>query len=178
MADQGSNETVGASTIAPATGGAPQSGGAAFTIAPTGDGPVDNIVKQVTALGEKIIRDLTYAQALASYVDPATGQQADPNGALALGALIPLVTLIVNGPPVATAAAGGKGAAVAVPSLPDPHVITDIQKARIVLLRFQDPKFKAALAPLAQDIQQQAGSLLGIGGVVVKVLGLAGVAVP
>lgn len=159
---------VGPLTIGPQQPGAAATSGQSAP-ATTGNTIIDQIVTHITDIGEQLIADLTYAEALASYVDPSTGAAADPNGAQALAAIIPLVTLVVQGPP---AAASG-GTAPTVPKLP--HVVTDLQKARIVLLRFQDPKFLAALAPLAQDIQQQLGSLLGVAGVVAKVLGMAAV---
>lgn len=139
--------------------------------------PLQHLVDGMRQAGADLIADLQYALALASYKDPAiNGTPADPAGMSAYAALIPLVQLVINGPPA------GEGA---VPMPPDgkPRVITDLEKFRIVQNRFSDPGFKNAMAPLIQDIQSKiglgGGVLLGGGnalslvGGVGKILGLA-----
>lgn len=123
----------------------------------------DKIAAEVDKLGETLIADLEAALSLASFKDATSGAVADPAGAQAYAAVLPIVKLIVHGPSMAP------GAAPAGP----PGPITFIAKARIVRIAIQSPAFQQAIAPMVQDIQQQLGSVLTGGLGFARVLGLA-----
>lgn len=108
-----------------------------------------------------LLADLNSALTLANAKD-ANGNVADSTAAPAYQALINLVTLINSFQPTAGQVA----------------VVTELEQLRIIARTIQSQAFKDAVAPLLQDLQSQATSILtgvlGIVGGAAKV----GIAIP
>lgn len=145
---------------------------------------LDNLFQQIydkiQADGNKIIADMTKAQAIAATKLP-DGSVADQPSNQCLTALIPVIQLIVDNQLAPTAGTGAAQAAVTgAPATPD-GVVTAFVKVRVVVNALQGASVQSNCSWLAQTIQQAGteglanilGGLLGI----TKLTGL-GIAIP
>lgn len=125
-------------------------------VALTGN-PEADLFNTIQNMGTALLTDL---QAASSYANaPAQGGGiADPIAAPAMAAIIPLVQMIINGPPAAAGATAPAGSAT------PPGVITVVEKVRIIRMAIESQAFKSAVAPLildeVQNIQNLASGLV------------------
>lgn len=117
--------------------------------------PLADLLNAITTQGNTLIADLQAAENLANYQIPGGGL-ADPIAATAIAALIPLVQLVINGPPAAPAAAGST---VTAPSAV-PGIMTEAEKLRIVAITVQSAAFKSAVSPFIVDTIAQVQGLI------------------
>lgn len=130
---------------------------------PLGTQPEDAIIAKINELGTKLIADLQMARDYASAKGP-DGQLADAAAAPCYEALIPVVTLVVNGP---TPASGVSPTAAMATEL---GVVTKVEKLRIIRIALQSTSLRNACAPLVQDVQTQINSVLGMGAGIARVV--------
>lgn len=123
----------------------------------TGNALTD-LLNAITTQGNALIADLQNALNLANYQLPGGTTVADPIAATAIAALIPLVQLIINGPPAApvTGATGTTTTA----SAATPGIMTEAEKLRIVSITVQSTAFKQAVSPFIVDTVQQVQGLI------------------
>lgn len=131
--------------------------GATSMAALTGN-PLNDLFNAITEQGDKLIADLQAALALANYQLPGSTATADPIAATAIQALIPLVQLVIDGPPAAPPAAGATAAAPAAASAAG--IMTQAEKLRIISITVQSTAFKQAVSPFVVDTVQQVQGLI------------------
>lgn len=146
---QALNQTA-ASNVAAVTGVTPMA-------SLTGN-PIADLLNAITAQGNALIADLQTALNLANYQLPGGTAVADPIAATAIAALIPLVQLVINGPPAATPASGATGTTTPAPATPG--IMTEAEKLRIVAITVQSTAFKQAVSPFIVDTVQQVQGLI------------------
>lgn len=143
------NQTVAANVAATATGTTPMA-------SLTGN-PLADLLNAITTQGNALITDLQNALNLANYQLPGGTTVADPIAATAIQALIPLVQLVINGPPAATTA----GTSTTAPATPAaPGIMTEAEKLRIISMTVQSTAFKQAVSPFLVDTVQQVQGLI------------------
>jgi len=168
-----------------ATGAQQAASNVASAVSPTSvETGLDNLFQQIydkiQADGNKIIADMTKAQAIAATKLP-DGSTADQPSNLCLTALIPVIQLIVdNQLAVTQGTAATQAGTTGTPSTPD-GVVTAFVKVRVVVNALQGASVQSNCSWLAQTIQQAgtqglAGILAGLLGIT-KIAGL-GVAIP
>jgi hypothetical protein len=146
------NTTVAANVAAVATGAKPMA-------ALTGN-PLADLLNAITAQGNTLIVDLQNALNLANYQLPGGTTVADPIAATAIQALIPLVQLVINGPPAAPAAAGTTAGTTAAAPSATSGIMTEAEKLRIVAITVQSTAFKQAVSPFVVDTVAQVQGLI------------------
>lgn len=146
--------------------------------------PGDAIIATIATQGANLIADLQAAHDLAAFTDK-NGQQADYAAAQCYAALIPIVQLVVNGPPSAQAAQQQSSAAAqtaAAPTATTPQqatgVVTRIEKLRIIRIAINGTPLKNSCAALVQDVQTQVANVLTGAAGIARVLSGVGLVVP
>jgi hypothetical protein len=132
----------------------------------TGD-PIADLHCVIKAGGAKLILHLKQSYALASAPGTTGPTTADNTSAMCTKALVPIVNLVVNGPPSGAVAAGDPMALTpdevtlaATPGEPDGPIVI-VEKIRILRLAIQSPALNDACGALVQDEVKNAQSLVG-----------------
>lgn len=132
----------------------------------TGD-PIADLHCVIKAGGAKLIVHLKQSYALASAPGAAPGSTTDNTSAMCTKAIVPIVSLVVNGPKSGTLAAddpmaftADETALASNTSEPDGPIVI-IEKLRILRLALQSPALNDACGALVQDEVKNAQSLVG-----------------
>jgi hypothetical protein len=151
---------------------------------PTGD-PIADLRAVVMKLGDKIIVHLKQAYALASAPDAnSPGGVVDQTSAQCTKALVPIMQLVVNGPPSGTVPATDPMAlttdeqAIASNTSEPEGVPVQIEKLRILRLSLEGPALNLACGALVQDEVKNAQALVGKITSLITGAGLAGITIP
>ena len=147
------NDVNAPAGAAPAQNPVAAATGATAMPALTGN-PMTDLYNAIEAQGNELIADLQAALNLANYQIPGGGT-ADPIAATAIAALIPLVQLVIDGPPSVTPAAGAAPAPAGTPG-----ILTEAEKIRIITITVQSTAFKQAVSPFVVDTIQQVQGLI------------------
>lgn len=148
----------------------------------TGD-PVTDLHNAIVKGGQKLIMHLKQSYALAE-AKGTSGTAADNTSATCTKALVPIVSLVVNGPPTGTLAADdpmnltdAEKTMAADASEPE-GVIVKIEKLRILRLALNSPALNDACGALVQDEVKNAQSLVGKITSLITGAGIAGLSIP
>lgn len=148
----------------------------------TGD-PVTDLHNAITKGGQKLILHLKESYALAMAKGPS-GALADNTSAMCTKALVPIVSLVVNGPPTGTLdptdpmnLTADEQKMAADTGEPEGPVVK-IEKLRILRLALSSPALNDACGALVQDEVKNAQNLVGKITSLITGAGLLGVGIP
>lgn len=131
----------------------------------TGD-PIADLHAAIQKQGAKLIMHLKQSYALAM-AKGASGSAADNTSAMCTRALVPIVSLVVNGPPAGTLPSDDpmvlttEEAKMAADTGELEGVVVKVEKLRILRLALTSPALNDACGALVQDEVKNAQSLVG-----------------